>query len=225
VSDSESNKRLRIETKCPLTSAHTRLRQAHELWHRAAAGYPHPDEFVMNLNQLIVTLRQVTWMLQRQKDKITDFAPWYKKWQDRMKTDPLMNWLNDARTQIEHLGDLDLASTATVSVIASWMDGPYSQFEIPPHVGPERIAADIQTADLPDQVRKEGLLKVERRWVSSDLPEHELTDVCAHGYGVVATIWLRPTSVLGCRCAPLVVRAMLVSSIAYLTSAESYLAC
>ncbi|HEX6752668.1 MAG TPA: hypothetical protein VF093_03670 [Solirubrobacterales bacterium] len=91
MSESDSNQRLRIETSCPLQSAHTRLRQAHELWHRAAASYPFPEEFVLNLNQLITTLRQVTFMLQAQKHKIEDFESWYEvEWREKMRADPLM---------------------------------------------------------------------------------------------------------------------------------------
>lgn len=172
-----------------MSAAHTRLRQAHELWHRTAASYAIPEEFVLNLNNLITTLRQVTFMLQNQKDKISDFETWYEVgWRARLKDDPVMAWLHDARTKIEHVGDLDLESTAMVTVVASWLDGPYAEFAVPPHVGPEEIAANFEAADLPEQVRREGLLKVERRWVSSDLPGYELTDVCAHGYGVMATI-------------------------------------
>jgi hypothetical protein len=189
MSQSDPDQELRIEKSCPLTSAHTRLRQAHELWHRTAESYPLPDEFVLNLNQLIMTLRQVTFMLQTQKDKIEDFDEWYEVgWREKMKEDPLMAWLHDARTKVEKVGDLEIASTALVSVIANWVDGPYAVFEVPPHVGPEEILSNFETTDLPDRIRKEGILTVERRWVANDLPGHELTDVCAHGYGVVATI-------------------------------------
>lgn len=143
----------------------------------------------MNLNQLIMTLRQVTFMLQTQKDKIEDFETWYEAgWRERMRADPLMTWLHDARTTVEHVGDLEIASTAVVSVVANWLDGPYAVFEVAPHIGPEEIVSNLETADLPPRVRKEGMLQVERRWVANDLPGHELTDVCAHGYGIVATI-------------------------------------
>jgi hypothetical protein len=189
VSRPKDREALRIEKSCPLASAHTRLRQAHDLWHRTVASYAVPEDFVLNLNNLITTLRQVTFMLQTQKASIPDFEEWYVHgWRRRMQQDPIMVWLHDARTKIEHVGDLDVASTALVTVIASWLDGPYAVFEVPPHIGPEEIASNFSSADIPDPLRKEGLLKVERQWVSNDLPEHELTDVCAHGYGVVSTI-------------------------------------
>jgi hypothetical protein len=49
------------------------------------------------------------------------------------------------------------------------------------------MASTFPSDDLPEELRKEGLLRIERRWVSKDLPDHELTEVCAHGYGVLAT--------------------------------------
>jgi hypothetical protein len=191
---------VKIEKSCPLTSAHTRLRQAHDLWHRAAASYAEPEEFVLNLNNTISTLRQVTFMLQNQKHLIEDFDSWYERgWRPRLKSDPVMSWLHDARTTIEHVGDLDLESTALVTVIASWVDGPWTEFAVPPHAGPEEIAEDFASADLPEEIRKEGLLRVERRWVAADLPGHELTDVCAHGYGVMAEILAEAHERLGVR--------------------------
>jgi hypothetical protein len=183
-------KPLKIEKSCPLESAHTRLRQAHDLWHRLVIAYPDPDEFVLQLNQLIVTLRQVTFMLQKQKAQIEDFETWYGDWQERLRADPIMKWLHDARTHVEKLGDLDLASTAHVELIASWMPGPIANLEVSPLADPKELAVQVRDdfADLPDQIKKEGLLRVERRWVSKDFPDHELTDICAYGYGVMATM-------------------------------------
>jgi hypothetical protein len=185
-----SERPLKIEKTCPLEAAHTRLRQAHELWHRLVAAYPDPDEFVLQLNALIVTLRQVTFMLQKQKERIEDFEGWYGAWQDRMRADPVMKWLHDARTHIEKRGDLELASTARVELVAGWLPGPYDDLEVPPLVGPEELAPFVREAfpDLPEEIAQEGLLRVERRWVSKDFPDRELTEVCAYGYGYVATI-------------------------------------
>jgi hypothetical protein len=187
VSRSRTKREPRVEKSCPLPSAHTRLRAAHELWHRAVAAYPNPDEFVLQLNQLIVTMRQVTFMVQTQKGEFEDFDAWYGPWQDRFRADPIMKWLHDARTKIEHTGDLELASTARVSVVADWLNHSYSDFDVPPSHGPEMIAADIETQDLPPELKREGIVEVERRWVSNDLPDHELTELCAHGYGVLST--------------------------------------
>ncbi|MGA8940218.1 MAG: hypothetical protein WB439_13735 [Acidobacteriaceae bacterium] len=178
---------LKPEKSCPLESAHTRLHQCHELWHRLVAAYPDPDEFVLVLNQLLVTLRQVTFMVQRRKAAIEDFDRWYGDWQDKMRSDPIMAWLKDARNHVEKVGDLEVASTARVEVVASWLPGPYSEFDVSPFVGPEEMISTFPADTIPLEIRKHGLLRIERRWVSKNLRHHELTDVCAHGYGVLAT--------------------------------------
>lgn len=182
-----------------MPSAHTRLRQAHELWHRTANAYPDPDEFVLNLNQFLTTLRQVSFLLQKQKDAIPGFGPWYDGWRTRMAADPLMVWLRDARNHVEKAGDLELASTARVAIVASWLDGPYSEFEVSPMLSPQEMAGSFPAGELPEAIRKDGLLRVERRWVSKDLRDHELTEVCAHGYGVMATLLAEAHDRLGFR--------------------------
>ncbi|MGH2500050.1 MAG: hypothetical protein ACRDF0_08190 [Candidatus Limnocylindria bacterium] len=192
---------LKIEKSCPLASAHTRLRQSHDLWHRVVAAYPDPDEFVLQLNQLIVTLRQVTFMLQKQKTKIDDFDTWYGEWQDRLRADPIMKWLHDARTHIEKRGDLELASTARVELVAGWLPGPYADLEVPPLIGPDELAPFVKEtfSDLPESISKQGVLRVERRWISKDFPDRELTEICAYGYGVMATMLAEAHERLGLR--------------------------
>jgi hypothetical protein len=101
-----------------------------------------------------------------------------------------MKWLHDARTHIEKRGDLELASTARVELVASWLPGPYADLDVPPLIGPEELAPYIKQTlpELPDPIGREGLLRVERRWVSKDFPDRELTEICAYGYGVMGTM-------------------------------------
>jgi hypothetical protein len=182
-----------------MPSTHTRLKQAHDLWHRALAAYADVDEFALHLNQLIVTLRQVTFMVQNHKHEIADFDKWYGAWQERMAADPIMKWMRDARTHVEHVGDLDVASTARVSVIADWLSEPYRTLNVPPSLPPEAIALAHDLDGLQEEIRKEGLLRVERQWVSKDFPDHELLDMCAHSYGIGATIVAEAHQRLGTR--------------------------
>lgn len=183
-----------------MPAAHTRLKHAHELWHRALAAYPDPDDFVLNLHSLVMTLRQATWMVQKQKAHIEGYDAWYTSWEVRMAADPVMRWLKEARTQIEHRGDLELLSTARVTVISNWQERPLIEFEVPPMMGPDDVIANHPELEaFPDSVRRDGVLRVERRWVAADLPEHELLDACAYGYGVVATIIAEAHERLGFR--------------------------
>ena len=163
--------------------ARTRLYQAHDHWHRALVNYPFVDRFFVDVNALIPSLRSVTFVLQKNLRHHDGFDEWYAPWQQRMKDDAVMRWLVEARNHIEKIGDLELRSTARVSVTVSWDDAPVDDFDVPPLMPPHLIAEAISQRDIPDQVRRDGVLRVERRWVAPDLPDKEVLDACAHGWG------------------------------------------
>lgn len=160
-------------------AARRRLDQSHQLWHRALASYPEVDAFCLEVNSLIPALRSVTWLLQKDLKHRDGFEAWYVERQDAMRADPVLRWLVDARNRIEKQGDLELRSTARVSVIASWLPAPYDDFDMPPLLPPAAIAFILAARGIPDEIRDEGILKVERRWVSGGLPDLELLDGCA----------------------------------------------
>lgn len=119
----DGERRLRLEKSCPIPTTHTRLRHAHEQWHRTLAAYPDPDDFCFALNAAIETFRSVTNVLQKEKRAIPGFKDWYEGddgWRSRMMADPRLKWLNDARVEIFHRGDLATHSTARVRITASW---------------------------------------------------------------------------------------------------------
>ena len=180
---------MKPEESCPIRDTHTRLHRSHTLWHQAQREYSSPDEFCTNLNATIQSLRTVTWILKKEQHAVPDFAPWYAGWEERMRSDPLMRWLVDARNRIEKQGDLKTYSSARLSVLADW-DGPYpiAEAEVDPLLSTEDIADKLPELNVPPVVRREGVLIIERRWVARDLPDHELLDALTHCYGVLATI-------------------------------------
>jgi len=165
-----------------------RLENAHRLWHQALESYPDADAFVTNVNALISGLRTVTWVLQATFKHVAGFEDWYARKREEMGTDPLMRWAVEARNQIEKVGDLDLNSTARVSVIASWDLPPAYEFEVPPLEPPHVIAMHVAARPIPARLRDSGVLRVERRWVTASLPDRELLDACAHVYATLAGI-------------------------------------
>ena len=69
-----------------------------------------------------------------------------------------------------------------VAVLASYYDIPHVEFTVPANVPTTRLAKQVDIAKIPESVRKDGILRVERRWVCSDLPEHELLSVLSHAF-------------------------------------------
>jgi hypothetical protein len=175
---------------CPLAAVDRRLDDAHRLWHEAEAAYFDPDSFRLKSQLAIQTLRSITFILQNQKRRIPGFDEWYGTqnrdglWQKRLRDIPLMRWLVEARNKIEKQGDLEAESFVRAEIIASHLDeGP--RVEVPARLfeGPEVLLRRIPAGAVSEHVRAHGTLKIERRWVESDLPEFELLDALATAYG------------------------------------------
>jgi hypothetical protein len=58
--------------RCPLPKTHRRLGEAHLLWHQALDTYHDSSAFLANLNSTIEALRNVTFVLQKERT-VPDF--------------------------------------------------------------------------------------------------------------------------------------------------------
>ena len=185
------------EDTCPLAAVDQRLADAHQLWHQAEAAYFDPGGFRLAAQNTIQTLRTVTFILQRHKAIIPDFADWYgdaeKKtpgeWQRRLMSDPLMRWMVDARNRIEKQGDLESKSIVRAEIVASYLEeGP--RIEVPAHLSDtvRTLLRNIPNTVLGEHIRRNGMLRIQRRWVENTLPDYELLDAVAIAYGKVTEL-------------------------------------
>ncbi len=94
-----------------------------------------------------------------------------------------------ARNKIVKQGDLEINSIARASYLASYLSKPQNDFEANPFSSTDDIAREI-VKTLPDELRKEGYLKVERMWVANDLQEHELLEALAYAFSLLAKLLL-----------------------------------
>jgi len=102
-----------------------------------------------------------------------------------MRQDPILKWLVEARNTIVKKGDLATKSTMKVAVLASYYELPHVQFDVPASVPTAKLAKQIDLGQIPETIRKDGILRVERRWICSDLPEHELLSALSHAFDVL----------------------------------------
>jgi hypothetical protein len=166
---------------CPFEAVHRRLMDAIALWRAARRSYFQPNLFRRNVNNCIQTARSVTWVQQKQRHRIDRFDEWYAGWQRRMGDDPILRWLRDARTYIEKQGDLDTASTMRVTIIDSYLPNAPIEVDVPANLRTQQIAHFLANSDhLPNIVMPNATLRVERRWIDSELRDHELLDAIAH---------------------------------------------
>jgi hypothetical protein len=152
-------------------------------------AYDDPEGFRISLNATIQTLRNVTFVLQKEHRGIPNFETWYAAWRDRMKADEVLRWSVEARNSVVKQGDLETTSQARVSLIAGWGHNlPVAEFEVPPMLPTEVIADLFATKLLPPELQKLAVLVVERRWVAKTLPNWELIDALAHCFGILAAV-------------------------------------
>jgi hypothetical protein len=175
---------------CPLSPVDRRLQDAHQLWHRAEAAYFDPESFRLFTQNTIQTLRTVTWILQKQKHVFSDFDGWYGPWQERLRADPLMKWLHDARTKIEKQGDLEVHSYIRAEILASYLASETPRVDVPANLSatPQQLFKGVPNEVLKNHVFKHGTLRIQRRWVENNLSDHELLDALAIAYGRVSEI-------------------------------------
>ncbi|PQZ67707.1 hypothetical protein CQ050_17330 [Achromobacter sp. MYb9] len=177
------------ENRCPLSAVDRRLGDVHRHWHEAERGYFDPESFRISIQTTIQTLRTVTFILQNNKRLFTDFDPWYESWQDRLRAEPLMRWMVDARNKIEKQGDLEAHSFVRAEIMASYYEeGP--RMEVPAELfqSPAELINGISTEALRKHVFKDGILRIQRRWVENSLPDYELLDAVGIAYGKVAEL-------------------------------------
>jgi hypothetical protein len=181
--------RKHLDDKCVLGAVDKRLNDVHDLWHQAEANYFEPDAFRIAIQGAIQTLRSVTFVLQNNKSKIPHFDDWYGKWRVRLSADYLLKWMVEARNKIEKQGDLDSHSYVRAELIASYLDeGPRVDVPVDLSWNVRAVLDKIPSGALGEHVNENGVIEIRRRWVVSDLPEHELLDAVAIAFGKIAEL-------------------------------------
>jgi len=124
---------------CIFHPVERRLEDAAALWDKAQLAYFSPDDFRLNLQACIQAFRSVTWVLQNQKRKVDGFDQWYAGWQQKMREDPILRWLVEARNKIEKQGDLETRSMLKLTFSSAWTDAPAIEKQLPPKTRPDQF--------------------------------------------------------------------------------------
>ncbi|MBD3343747.1 MAG: hypothetical protein GF401_01640 [Chitinivibrionales bacterium] len=179
-----------------LQTAGKRLEDSHFLWHQCASSYWNLDVFHIQLNSCIQSLRSVTFMLQKQKSGFPSFDVWYERWRTAMKGDEILSWLVESCNHIEKEGDLVVNSQFKVSILVDYKDTGFESFIVPPSTTSTEILEELRKRDLPKTLTKFGFYRIEKRWISATLPDHELLNALAYCYGVLKYLLIDAQSFL-----------------------------
>ena len=173
---------------CILNNVEKRWLDSWDLWINCAKNYCNPESFRLNLNNCIQTLRSITWILQKSSNNIPGFNEWYKNQQLRMKNDKILKWLKNSRNRIVKEGDLILYSKAKIAIVTSWLEPPSIEIEIPPFTKTSDFVKVISREIPIKPSYLEAILRIERKWVDSKLPETELLEGLAHSFNFLSEI-------------------------------------
>lgn len=193
--------------QCPTPTAHRRLDEAHRFWHECLEEYQSPEGFRVKLNACIQALRNVTFVLQKEKGLIADFDAWYKPWQDRMRSDVVLRWVVNSRNRIVKEGDLETESAAKATLVYDYFSAANSvssslpnnpgnapeqdtarEINAPPRYRLEQIIKMVLNTGIPTSILRESMLTIERRWIDRALPDYELLDALATAYARLSDV-------------------------------------
>lgn len=186
-------------SECPIPFTHDRLAEVHHWWHELARNYHEPVPFRYVLGAFIQAARNVRFMLQNEKAKFSDFG-FYAEWVAKVKTDPVMQWLNDERVGVVHQRALE----------------PKSWLEMRCIDNPRMVAVDEEDEDdvshpfrfhanpfmcthyyMENKQREDHGHQFERHWESEGLPGRELLSGCADVYDRLDDLVTQAHEVLG----------------------------
>ncbi|OHB14757.1 MAG: hypothetical protein A2431_00275 [Candidatus Zambryskibacteria bacterium RIFOXYC1_FULL_39_10] len=170
----------------PLDAAYNRLDEAHRAWHSALSGYHRIDDFRAGINGAIQALRNLTFVLQKQKDNLANFDVWYSGWRQKMQDNQLLKELVEARNIIVKQDDLKLHSVAKART-RGWVDFERVAFTFDPFADSLEVATGFYNTyakylPVPEELKKRLIFEFERKWVYEKLPDYELLDAIAQSY-------------------------------------------
>jgi tetratricopeptide (TPR) repeat protein len=182
---------------CPISNTHQRLRQAHILWHQAAESYQNVDVFLTNVNSLIQELRNISFILQTEKDKIPGFDAWYEPWRERLKNDEYALWVKETRTLVVHQSALVAASHFNIKFL-TYYELPVASL-LTDGDSDLSMAAVLERKDFQSIVARirylmrdqgDAIIALERCWSTPELRGADLLGVLGTVYGLLARMVL-----------------------------------
>ena len=167
-----------------------RLKESAKFWYQCADEYHSLDDFLSSLNALVQSLRNITFILQSNKNLIPNFEDWYSKQVNALESDEPLKKLNDARVEVVHRGDLKLKSYAIMSLV-NWENKPLLQWKIDPLEDINKVSLP----PIPDEIRdllskkyREPLVCVERKWIVESLSDFEVLQTLSYCYRKLRTV-------------------------------------
>lgn len=160
----------------------------HEDIHRAIENYLDVDEFRRYVNSAIQASRSVTWLIQKRKHELRGYDDWYPAWVASQAQRPVARWAIGARNKIVKEEDLATHSQLRLTYYGERLAEATFVYDVDPLISvPHMLAVlgekiDRRPRDIP------GWVQIERRWIDSEFPEHELLALIRENYRAIAQV-------------------------------------
>ena len=158
----------------------------HEDIHRAIESYLDANEFRRCLNSAIQNSRGVTFLLQKRKSKWKDFDDWYGAWQADAELNPIASWGVRSRNRIVKEEDLQTFSQAIISFYGERLLEVEEVLTVPSDITVDQMLTFYRQVATDRPEMRKGWIRIQRRWIDDQLPEHELVSALRELYRVVA---------------------------------------
>lgn len=172
-----------IDENYPLPYTQDKFNEAIYFLSKMTENYHNPWEFQFNLNAFIQAYRNITFMLQAEKNKPSTFEAWYKNKQDEMRTIPLMRNFVEARNIVVKRSSLSSKSKAQLGLFRGYELKLVFISDIPPFSDTKALLQKTQEMMIGTFIDEEHSaigeqLGVERSWIVEELGDSEVILLC-----------------------------------------------
>ncbi len=170
-------------SQIPIYSTQQKYKEAEYFFMKMIENYHNPWEFQFNINAFIQALRNITFMLQSEEIKPSNFEDWYKHKQEEMRANSLLRKFVEARNIIVKQSVLTSRSKAKVGLYRGRQMKFDIAHDIPPFTDTRVVLKNAQELAIGFFIDEEHSeideqLGVERIWVVEELGEQEVTSLC-----------------------------------------------
>lgn len=172
-----------FEENCPIPSAHEKCTEARYFLIQCLLHYHSPQPFLYNLNAFIQAFRNITFMLQSEDCRPSNFQAWYEVKREEMRKLPTLRRLVDARNIIVKQSSLTAKSTVMCGLFRGRRMKLSMKNDIKPFTETEKIleptskfVGNLFLGGKHDIVGEQA--GVERAWVVDELGEGEVMAKC-----------------------------------------------
>jgi hypothetical protein len=171
---------------CPFPDSHRRLDDTHAEWHDALDAYFDPHKFRRTYNSFLTSVQSTIDTVSRKKRIHPEGQQILAAWEASVASDRIQRWADRARNLVVHEADLTLHSSAWTEYTDPAHDTVVKRLDVSPSTDNDEILSSF-LMNKPENIRG-GIVRVSRKWVANNLPDHELLEAGTRLYTNVARL-------------------------------------